>query len=153
MVGGSRTTISDEQNRALVRRFFEELINQGKLDVADEIYAPDYVNYVPGAAEPMRGAEAEKAYVAAWRAAFPDAVMTIEQLVIEGDTAAVRCTFRGTHRGEFNGLSPTGKTVTMSVANFLGIRDGKIVENRPLFDALALMQQLGASSAPATGAN
>ena len=140
--------MSTEATKAVVHRFFEELINQGQLEVADEIYTADYANYLPGAPEPLRGAEAEKAYVAAWRGAFPDAVMTIEQLVVDGDTAAVRSTFRGTQRGEFNGIPPTGKAATMAVANFLRVRDGKIAENRPIFDALSLMQQLGVVPAP-----
>ena len=141
--------MSTDPTTAVVRRFFEELITQGRLEVADEIYTADYTNYLPGAPEPLRGADAEKAYVAAWRSAFPDAVMTIEQLIVDGDTAAVRATFRGTHRGEFNGIPPTGRTATMAVANFLRVREGRIAENRPIFDGLSLMQQLGVIPAPA----
>lgn len=140
--------MSLEENKVIVRRFFEELLSAGNLAVADELLAPTYVNYFPGLPEPVRGPEAFKHLVATYRAAFPDMHVVVDDLIAEGDTVAVRFTVRGTHQGEFQGLAPTGKSVTMPGQVFYHFVDGKIAEDRPVLDQLGLMQQLGVIPAP-----
>ncbi len=84
--------------------------------------------------------------------AFPDMHETIEQMVADGEWVAVRETFAGTHRGEFNGIPPTGKRVSVQAQTFFRVRAGKIVEDRPLVDMLRMLQQLGVIPTPDQGA-
>ena len=87
--------------------------------------------------------EGFKAYVSAFRVAFPDLHATVEDQIAEEGKAAMRFTARGTHKGEFQGIPPTGKQVTLSGIDIQRIVDGKIVENWVSLDALGLLQQLG----------
>ena len=135
--------MSTDSNKAVVRRFVEEFINQNRPAVAEEIFATDYEGYIPGNREPRRGVAAEQAFTAVWLAAFPDGRVTIEDIIAEGDRVAGRSVFTGTHTGEFMGLPATGRAVTMPIISLFRLRDGKIVENRGEFDQLGLMQQLG----------
>lgn len=92
-----------------------------------------------------------KAFDATFRAAFPDWHSTPEELVAEGDVVAERWTGRGTHRGEFQGIAPTGRQVAVPGVVFYRLRDGQIVEFRGSFDTLSMLQQLGAAPEPARG--
>jgi predicted ester cyclase len=94
-----------EENKALVRRQ-EELFSGGNLDVADEIYASDYVGHDPSNPEDVRGLEAAKQAASDYRQAFPDLRVTVEDLIAEGDRVAARLRVRGTHLGELNGIPP-----------------------------------------------
>src|SRR6266498_4944915 len=102
-----------EQNKAVIRRFYEEVWNQGHLDVADEIFAPNYVRHDlrPGTAPP--GPEGQKIIANLFRSAFPDLHMTIEFLVAEGDLVVARWQTQGTHTGAWAGVAPTGRAITM----------------------------------------
>ena len=135
--------MSAEDNKALVRRWFEELFNEAKLDLADEIVTPDHVSHDPSTPEHLPGPEGERQLVTLVRGAFPDGRMSIEDLVAEGDAVAVRWTFRGTHRGEFMGVAPTGRSVTMEKMDLFRITDGQIAEQWVAADALGLLRQLG----------
>jgi steroid delta-isomerase-like uncharacterized protein len=138
-----------EENKALVRRYAEEILNQKNLDLFDEIFAPDFVQY---GAEPnqMSGVEDLKQFFVMMRSGFPDFQVTIEDLfAAEGDKVVLRFTFRGTHQGEFMGVSPTGNQVRMSGIDIFRIADGKIVELWNQEDVLGMMQQMGAI--PVTG--
>ncbi len=131
-----------EENKALIRRFTEEFRNRGNLAVADELLAPDYVLHA-GLGPDIRGPEGCKQDIIAVRSAFPDFHVTIDEMVAEGDKVAYRWTMRGTHRGEFTGITPTGKQVTgwgMSIDRIVG---GRIVETWNRYDTLGFMQQLG----------
>ncbi len=130
-----------EENKALLRRWVEEGFNKGNLALLDELYA-DCVYHSPATGE-LKG-EALKRFVASVRAAFPDGQMTIEDQVAEGDQVVTRWSFVGTHQGEMMGIVPTGKRVTMSGMVIDRIVEGKIVEEREEWDALGMMQQLGA---------
>ncbi len=132
---------STEENKALMRRLYEEVWSQGNLATIDELLAPDYVLHDP--AHLVRGPEGFKAYVSAFRAAFPDLHATVEDQIAEKDEAAMRFTAHGTHKGEFQGIPPTGRQVTLSGINIQRIVDGKIVENWVSLDALGMLQQLG----------
>jgi len=135
--------MSVEENKALVRRTYEEVLNNGDLDVADELYAREYVYTSPGSPE-LRGPEGFKQLVRMLRGAFPDLRFTPEELIAEGDSVVSRWTGRGTHQGEFKGISPTGKQVTVTGMVIHRLANGKFVEDREELDALGLLQQLGA---------
>ena len=136
-----------EQNKILVRRLLVEDLSQGNLAVADEIIHPDFVDHTnpPGM---QHGIEGHKAIGALFRAAFPDLEWRIEDLIAEGDKVVARPTMHGTQRGEFFGIPPTGKAVTMNGVHVLRIAEGKIVEHWGSNDDLGLMRQLGAITGP-----
>jgi predicted ester cyclase len=133
-----------EENKAVVRREIEELLNHmGNLDAAEEILAPDYVSHEPTSGE-TRGREVAKQFAATYREAFPDLQTTIEDMVAEGDKVVVRFRGRGTHQGETEVFGPpTGKRMEMTGITINRVSEGKIVEAWTNADALGMMQQLG----------
>ena len=139
--------MSVEGNKALVRRLREEDISQGDEAVAEAIIHPDFVDHTnpPGMQHGLAG---HLAIVRLFRAAFPDQWWQIEDLVAEGDKVVARTTMRGTQRGEFFGIPPTGKTVEGAGVHVMRIADGKIAEHWGSNDDLGLMRQLGAIPAP-----
>ena len=132
----------NEDMKDLVRRMYEEAWNENRLEVIDEICAPDYVGIGPYGNE--HGPEAVKRGVANRRVAFPDIHVTIEDMVAEGDKVVARLTFRGTHKGEFQGVSATNKEVTWSGIWIYRVAGNKLVERWHNYDMLGLMQQIGA---------
>ena len=98
--------------------------------------------------EPLDFDGVKQFYDGLW-AAFPDCQVTIDEVIGEGETLAFRATVRGTHRGEFQGVPPTGTEITMAVQNFYRFREGKVIERWTNGDLLGLMVQLGAVPAPA----
>jgi steroid delta-isomerase-like uncharacterized protein len=132
-----------EQNKAIVRRQFEELWNKGNLSVADELIAPAYEHHDASTPEVGRGPESEKKRVTLYRTAFPDMRLTIEDIVAEGETVMARWSCRGTHKGDLSGIAPTGKQFTISGVTIARLANGKMVEGWVNWDALGLMQQLG----------
>jgi steroid delta-isomerase-like uncharacterized protein len=139
-----RIGMSVEENKAVVRREFEEIFNhRGNLDAAEEIYAPNYVGHEPAFGD-IQGVESAKQFAASYREAFPDLQSTIEDQVAEGDKVVTRFTTRGTHQGESEDFGPpTGNRIEVTGITFEQFADGKIVEDWTNFDALGLMQQLG----------
>lgn len=133
-----------DQLKATVREYFERTWGDGDLSVIDEQFADHYVGHVPLQPENVHGPEGFKTMVRTYRTAFPDVEASIEDLIVEGDTVAVRYTWNGTHQGEVMGLEPTGRTVERSGMAFLRFEDGKRVEDWIIEDNLGLMQQLGA---------
>lgn len=136
-----------EANKEVVRRHYEDGVNNGDIAVATECFAPEYVNHIPGQSEPVRGIPAWVEFFRALRAAFPDMTTTLEHLVGEGDMVAVRHVWRGTHQGPYEGIAPTGTPVTFTGADIYRIFDGKIVEEWSEFDELGILRQLGAEVA------
>lgn len=131
--------MSTEENKAVVRRIFEEVWNKGNLVVAGELMA-DVLHF---AGQDFKGPENLKQMVAMTRTAFPDGHTKIEDMVAEGDKVVCRITFTGTHKGEYMGIAPTGKQVTMigiAISRFAG---GKEAEVWAIEDTLGMMQQLG----------
>jgi steroid delta-isomerase-like uncharacterized protein len=133
-----------EHNKAVVRRLFEEVINKGNLSVADELFTPNYEHHDPSSPDFGRGPESAKKRATLYRNAFPDLRMTIEDIIAEGDTVMVRWSSRGTHKGELRGIAPTGKQVNVSGVTIARLSNGKLAEAHVNWDALGLMQQLGA---------
>ena len=138
--------MSVEQNKAMIRRGFEEGINQNKLQVFEESIATTYVNHSMPA--PVPGPEGFKMVIGMFRAAFPDLHVTLEDVLGEGDKVATRGYFTGTHQGEFNGIPATGKQVKVSYIDLWRLENGKAVENWVQMDMMGLMQQLGVIPAP-----
>lgn len=132
-----------EENKRLIRRYYDELWNQWKLDVAGEIIDPE-IAFRGSLNRTTRGREGFKRYVRLVRAAFPDFRNTVEDLVAEGNKVVARLTYRGTHQGRLFGLAPTGKRVTYTGLALFRIAGGKIVEGWVNGDTLGLLQQLGA---------
>jgi steroid delta-isomerase-like uncharacterized protein len=138
--------MSAEENRAFLRRFYEEVLNKGNLDFIDEICAPDYVEHAHESPSPDR--EGLKREMAMLRGAFSDLHVTVEDLVAEGDKVVARTTARGTHSGALMGLPPTGKVVTVSGMDITRFAGGMAVEHWGMNDELGMMQQLGLIPAP-----
>ena len=140
--------MSAEQNKALVRRAFEEAWNKGNLAVEDEVVAEDFVHHGPTHREGLHGREEEKQSVAAIHSAFPDIYTTIEDQIAEGDKVVTRWTARGTHKGGFMGIAPTDKEVTVTGITINRIIEGKIMEEWVSWDTFGVLQQLEAVSLP-----
>src|SRR5262245_38713794 len=139
--------MSTEQNKALLRRLFDEGVNQNKLTDLDELIAPDFVNYdaPPGT---LHGPEGMRQLVAMFRTAFPDLHVTFEQELADGDYVIHRGYVTGTHQGEFLGIPPTGKPVKIKTLDIWRVVKGKAVENWVQMDMLGVMQQVSAIPTP-----
>jgi len=142
------TNNATEKNKNIVRRFVQEVWNEGKLEVADEVLAADYIEYpsTPDDSKPVEpcGPDGMKRFVQMFLSAFPDMTFTIEHMVAEGDKVAVHLVGQGTHKGELHGLPPTGKRVRVGGAAIHRIEGDKIVETYQVVDRLSLREQLGA---------
>jgi steroid delta-isomerase-like uncharacterized protein len=134
--------MSTEENKALAKRAWEEMFNQKKLEVIDELFASDYIYHGPQGQE-FRGTETLKQLLSSYLEAFPDLHMEIEDLIAEGDKIVSRVVSRGTHKGELHGIPPTGKEVTGTIILITRIADGKFVEDWESRDDLGMLQQLG----------
>jgi ketosteroid isomerase-like protein len=139
--------MSVEQNKKIVRRFFEELWNARRLEVADEIFAPGCVTHqLQSGAEAVavaRGGEAIKQHVGEWLGAFPDLRFTVEQMLAEDDRVTTFATMRGTHTGNWHGIAATGKRVSIRMSVIHRIANQKIAADWVLIEALGFFQQLG----------
>ena len=140
--------MSTEQNKALVRQLVEEVINQGNISMIDELLIPDFVEHEELPPGIPSGREAPKVLFTMLRSAFPDLKATIEHLIAEGDEVVLHMTWTGTHEGEFMGIPPTGKRISINVIDILGLAEGKFVEHWGVMDSMAMMQQLGVIPAP-----
>ena len=138
-----------EENKAIARRAIEEVFSaQGNLDVADELFAPNYVHHDPASPEDIRGPEGAKEFAGMYRTAFPDVQLSTQDQIAEGDMVATRWVASGTHEGEITGIAPSGNRVTVAGTSIDRIVDGKIEETWDNYDALGMMQQIGAIPSP-----
>jgi steroid delta-isomerase-like uncharacterized protein len=135
--------MSTEENKAIVRRVIDELVNKGNLAVADEVLASSYIYHFP--THDIKGTEGFKEFIGMMRKAFPDLHVTIEDLRAEGDTVAARFTMRGTFKGELMGNAPTGRQLTFPEAVFIRFENGKEVEATAYANMLSFNEQLGIS--------
>ena len=136
--------MSTEANKALVRRFFDEVVNRDNLSAMDEFLAPQFVSHEELPPGIPSGREGAKQLFSMLRSSFPDLQVTIEDQIAEGDKVVARVTFSGTHQGEFMGIPPTGRRVAYPVIDILRIAEGQVVEHWAVADMLGLMQQMGA---------
>jgi steroid delta-isomerase-like uncharacterized protein len=136
-----------ESNKQVSRRF-TELFGTDDAARADEILAPDVVFHGAIPDGDLDGLEAVKGFLAAYRAAFPDAVSTVEDQIAEGDTVATRWRAHGTHSGPLGDVSPTGREFTMDGMTIERFEDGRIVEIWVARDELGVMRQLGVLPQP-----
>ena len=139
--------MSTEVNKAIVRRFVDEVQSKGNIDAIDELCSTGFVNHSAPPGVPSN-CEGVKQVTAMFRQAFPDSYFTIEDMVAEGDKVATRKTFHGTHQGEFMGIPPTGQQVSIGLIDIVRIVDGKVVEHWSMGDNFGMMQQLGVIPTP-----
>ena len=136
--------MSTEENKAIVRRWFEDLFNGGNLDVADEIVAPNHVTHDPALPDILSGPEGQKQVVSLYRGAFPDAHITVEHQIAAGNEVVTRWTGRGTHQGELMGVAPTGNRVEVPGITIDRVSGGKIEETWTNYDTMGMLRQIGA---------
>ncbi len=139
--------MSVEENKAIAHRWNDEVWSKGRLAAIDELFASDFVfNYPAPRVAPNR--EGYKQTMTIWRTPFANVHCIIEDMVAEGDKVAVRWTWSGTHTGEYMGVAPTGKEVTVTGISVLRIVGGKIVEEWGEMDNLGFLQQVSVFPPP-----
>jgi len=137
--------MSVEQNKTVVRRFFEEIINGGNYDVADEIMGAGVESHsFPG----LFGPEGVKEIMRAWDSTFANSHFTIHHEIAEGDLVLTHWTFTATHQGEYAGIAPSGKPIKFDGVGLWRVADGKVVEHWTYYDKLDMVQQMGATVGP-----
>ena len=136
-----------EANKALFRRFIDEVLNAKNPDMIDELIGDPFTDHSPPP-DTAPGREGMKQMMSMFFSAFPDLHVSIDQLIAEGDIVAGHMTTSGTHQGEFMAISPTGKRVSFSEIHIVRIANGKAVEHWGNQDDLAMMQQLGVIPSP-----
>ena len=131
-----------DENRALVRRFYDQLVSGGELELVDVLFAPEFIEHeeLPNLTPDRRGV---RDFLELFRRAFPDLTFTIEHLVADDDLVAAYLTIRGTHKEEFLGIQPTGRKIAVRSFDLLRVENGKFVEHWGVTDTMAMMQQLG----------
>ena len=140
--------MSAEMNKAVVRRIYDELWNERRLGVAEEVIAEGGVNYDTGLSPQPFGPEQMKGTVRMVTAGFPDNHHEVEEVIAEGETVAARVTLTGTHEGEFMGIPPTGRRIEITEIHLYRVEGGKAVEHRVGRDDLGAMRQLGVIPEP-----
>ena len=140
--------MSTNDNKNVIKTFIEDVINQGRLEQADDIVMDDFVELdpLPGQAQ---GREGLKEMIRHMRSAFPDIRWTIDEMVAEGNKVLTRFTWSGTHQGTFLGVPATGRRITVKGMVIDRLEAGKMADSRILMDTLGMMQQLGALPVPA----
>jgi len=135
--------MSTEENKLLVRRYMDEVVNAGDVGRLAEFISPDYAEVYNNVRYPL-GLEGAKRHVLGGREVYPDIHVTIEQQIAEGDWVVSRITARGTHRGIWLGIEPTGKTLEFVGVNIDKVIDGRIVEHGGAANMLEPLLQAGA---------
>lgn len=141
------------ENKETVRRYYEEALNEGRIDLLDDLIANDVVNHDPLSDETLtpaeaRGFEGFRSHVELFHEGFRDGSVTIDDIIAEGDTVAARFTVEGIHDGRLGGIEPTGNRVSLTSMVFYRVEDGKIVERWLESDNLEMLGQLEAIELP-----
>ncbi len=139
--------MSTEQNKTIIKKLFEQVMNERRLDLTSEIIAPGFVNH--GIANAKPGPEGFREVIGQFLEGYPDMKINLQQVISEGDTVATMGTWTGTNSGSFMGMPATGKKVQVGFADFWKIKDGKCIENWVQMDIAGLMQQTGMMPATA----
>ena len=137
-----------EQNKATMRRIYEEVWNQGKFEVLDDVVSPDYVGHLPTPPSAPSGREGLRWLIQMYRTAFPDIHVQIDDQFAEEEKVLTRITIQGTHQGQFMGMAPTNKKITVGALVVTRFKNGQNVEGWAQLDRLGLMQQLGVVPTP-----
>jgi steroid delta-isomerase-like uncharacterized protein len=146
--GGNTDMPTAEQYKAHIRRYFQEVVTKGNLEAIPDFVGPNIVFRGPYTSEPIHGIKGFTELIAMLHAAFSDLQLTVEDMVVEGDTVATRWTLSGTHKGEFMGTGPSGEPFRFTGTAFYRIANGKIVETWAANNSLETLRQL--ASAPTT---
>jgi steroid delta-isomerase-like uncharacterized protein len=143
-MNGERHAFAMEDTKIpIIRRYFAELFNQGRLQLVPELLHPQYVNHSPGSPDLPRGRDGVALVVQALRRGMPDLRYDIDEMVVGEDAVAVRATLTGTHDGDLFGMAPTGKRLEVKQMTFERFLDGRIVAHHRLTDELSMLRQLG----------
>ena len=134
--------MSVEENKAVVRRYLEEVFHNGNLEVIDECISEDWVYHGPEGFKTI-GPEGFRQMVLMWRTAFPDIHYNIEEMIGEGDRLVVRCTMTATFKGPLMGIPPTGKRIGIPIVYFYRFKDGRELEATPFLDLHSFYAQMG----------
>jgi len=139
-----------DENKTLLRRWFEEVWNKGREESIDEMFAEDGIahGFADEGGNPLRGPAGFKPFFRNFRAAFPDIEVIVEDTITEGDKIAARCTVRGKHQSDSLGFAATQQKMEITGMTIVRVRDGKIVEAWNNFDFMSMFQQLGALNRP-----
>jgi len=136
-----------EKNKAIIRRFWEEVFNGKKLSLIDELFTNDWIYHGVGG-QKIYGPKGLKQFLTDYHNAFPDIQVNVENLIAEGDKVVSHVTSCGTHKGELMGIAPTGKRVTVPVISISRFVDDKIVEDWEIIDLFGMLQQLDVIPSP-----
>lgn len=132
------------ENKAVARRYLEEALNKGNLQLIEELIAVTFIDHGSGSSSPEAKSPARLAQQAAMvRTSFPDLHITIEDMIAEGDKVVYRYSMRGTHQAEFMGIAATGRSINVTGIRIFRVNDGKIQEAWEGWDELGWMRQLG----------
>lgn len=133
----------ENENKELVRRYYEDVVSTGAVEEVERFVSPDYVE-VHGNARHAMGIEGAKEHIRGVRRTYPDLRLTVEQQIAEGEWVVTRVTMRGTHRGEWQGIAPTGRPVEVTAVNIDRVIGGRIVEHGGAADLLLPLLEIGA---------
>ncbi len=128
----------------MIKRFYDEAIGSGHLNLIDELASDDLVDHEEGFPGQPQGKEGVKFFVNALRQAFPDIKATVDVTLDQGELAAGRAIMRGTHQGEFMGVPASNKSVEVETIDIIRVEGGKVAEHWGVTDTMGLMQQIGA---------
>lgn len=131
-----------DRNRAIVARFYDEVLNEGRLNLLDELLAPDFVEH--GSPPIPPGIEGFRAFVTRIGSAFEDFTFTVEDWIATGDRVVARGAAAGTHRGDFLGFAATGRRVTWTAIHIWRVADGRLAERWAEADVFGIVEQLRA---------
>jgi steroid delta-isomerase-like uncharacterized protein len=142
--------MSAEANRQLFQRYFDKCANDGNLDLADEIFASDYLHHDPANPDPrpVVGPQGVRDHLTSLMGAFPDLKFEVEETIADDDQIIVRWTARGTNTGDYFGMPATGKPIEITGMNTWRVKDGQAIEGWVNRDDMGLLQQLGVVPAP-----
>ena len=140
--------MSVEENKAVTNAFVEEVWNGKNVAAIDEFFAPDYAEHNLANPDETSDRESSEHAIASFISAFPDRRVTYDDVFAEGDKVAIRLTCRGTHKGAFMNVAPTGKEITIMGISITRFAEGKIAETWEMIDFPGLMTQIGAVPPP-----
>jgi steroid delta-isomerase-like uncharacterized protein len=143
-----RRYVSARENKRIARRVFDDIWSKGRLELTDELLAPDFVGRPGGLGEPFEGPEGAREFVTLLREGFPDISFDVESMIGEDELVAARWVATGTHDGEFMGVEASSRPVKFGGMTMLRFEDGMVRDGWTDFDALTMLRQIGAVGEP-----